>query len=186
MLLFSIGFLSFSQDKQERQYRIKKSQFPDTCKSFFFENIEHTKRVRYYKEVDTAQTNYTIKFKKDRLNYHIDFDQNNNLQCIGFRINEIDLPSDAYSQIESYMVSTFDKFKIRRIFQQYHISIKNKEDQLLKDAFQNMMLPSTIYRVLVVGKKNGRRHEKEVLFDAEGNLKSIRNILPANFDRILY
>lgn len=186
ILLFLIGFLSFSQDKLEREHRIKKSQFPIESKSFFFEYIENAKRVRYYKEVDTAQTNYTIKFKKDRLSYHIDFDKNNNLQRIGFRITEVDVPSDTFSQIKSLLAKTYDKFKIRRIFQQYHKSGNSNANQLLKDAFQNMMLPSTIYKVLIVGKENGRRQEKVAVFDSEGNLKKMSDVLPANFNRVLY
>ncbi len=186
LILFSLGFLCFSQNEQEREHRIKKSQFPSEAVDFFTENIKEVKKIRYYKEVDTAQTTYSVKFKKDRLNYHIVFDKKNTLQTIGFRVKEIDLPSDTYLKIESYLTGRFDTFKIRRIFQQYSISKERTENQVLKDAFQNLMLPTTTYRFLISVRENGERKKYEALFDAEGNLKNIRAALPANYDRVLY
>ncbi len=186
LILFSAGFLCFSQNEQEREHRIKKSQFPAEAMNLFTENIKEAKKIRYYKAVDTAQTTYMVKFKKDRLNYQIAFDKKNALQTIGFRVKEIDLPSDTYLKIESYLIDTFDRLKIRRIFQQYPISKEHTVNQALKNAFQNLMLPITVYKFLIAVRENGKRKEYEALFDAEGNLKNIRTDLPANYDRVLY
>ena len=185
-LLFLIGSICFSQDKLEREHRIKKIQFPTEAQAFVGKNVKNANRFRFYKTIDTAQTLYTVKFKKDKLKYYIDFNKNGTLKSIGFRIKEIDIPSETFSKIKSYLSTAYDKIKIRRMFQQYPMTVESSENQVLKDAFQNMILPSNTYKLLTTSKQSGKKLEQEMFFDAEGNLKSIRKTLPANYDRVLY
>ena len=51
------GFYSSAQDKIERQHRIKKIQFPSEALKTIGENNNGVKRLRFYREVDTAQKN---------------------------------------------------------------------------------------------------------------------------------
>jgi len=182
---FLLVFIGSAQNKYEREHQIKKSQFPPVEQRLLSANSK-MKQQRFYKEVDSSQTTYTMKFKLDRLRYFMDFDQNGKLQNIGFRVKEVDIPSDAYSKIESYLTTHFDKVKIRRMHQEYMVLDEKANDKTLKDAFQNMLLPSNRYRLIIATKKNGKRMENEALFNAEGSLKMIRKTLPVNYDHVLY
>ncbi|MGB5553980.1 MAG: hypothetical protein WBM83_04915 [Flavobacteriaceae bacterium] len=181
-----IGTFASAQNNYESEHRILKAQFPEVATSFVTDNTEHIKNLKFYKEVDTASTRFSAKFKKDRLKYHMDFDADGALQKIGFQVKVVDLSSDLYSTVESYFLNNFETFKVKRIFQEYGIESNRTQSQFLKDAFQNMILPSNKYRFLIVAKKNGKKTKYDALFDGEGNLKRLKQSLPANHDRVLY
>lgn len=180
-----LGSIAFAQDRQEREYRIQKSQFPNLASDFMF--IGSTiKKVRYYREVDSSKTTYAIKFKKDRLYYHIHYDASGNLMNSGFRVKEIDIPQETYTKIKTYLSDTFKKFKIKRIWQQYPIDNNKIENNPLKNTFQNLLLASNEYKLMVRAKKQDKAKDYELWFDSEGDLKQIQTALPTNRDHVLY
>ena len=71
-----------SQDKQEREHRIRKSQFPEKALEFIQQQLLDAKRIKYYKEIDGAKRSYEVKFKKDRLKYSVEFDEDGNLEDV--------------------------------------------------------------------------------------------------------
>ncbi len=180
-----MGCFVFSQAKPERQHRIRKAQFPTL--QFDLEPIAPALRqVKYYKEIDSAATTYSLKFKKDRLSYHLDYDNAGNLLVSGFRVKEVDMPAETFDNIQGYLNNSFLKFKIRRIWQQYPVAPNDIQESPLKSTFQNLLLPSNLYKLLVRGALEGKKKDYEFWFDAEGNFSRMRESLPANFDRILY
>lgn len=180
-----MGSIVFSQAKPEREHRIRKVQFPSI--QFDLESIKPALRqIKYYKEVDSAATTYSLKFKKNRLFYHLDCNDTGNLLVSGFRVKEVDIPRETYANIQSYFKDRFSKFKIRRIWQQYPIETIEFQEDALKSTFQNLLLPSNLYKFLVRGKLEGTKQDLEFWFDAEGNINRMRKSLPTNFDRVLY
>ncbi|MFK5973907.1 MAG: hypothetical protein QM485_11610 [Flavobacteriaceae bacterium] len=180
-----LGCITFAQDRQEREHRIQKSQFPDLASDFM--TLGHKmKKVRYYKEVDSSKTTYAVKFKLDRLYYHIQYNTSGNLINSGFRIKEIDIPQETYTKIKTYISDAFKRFKIRRIWQEYPIDNNKIKNEALKNTFQNLLLASNEYRLLVRAKKQDKAEDYELWFDSEGDLKRIRTALPTNLDRVLY
>ncbi len=187
LLVFLLaGSPCFSQNGLEREHRILNSQFPKNALMYIGEKVEGTKKVRYYREIDSTQKIYTAKFKKDRLHYDMAFDENGNLKSIGFRVKKIDIPEDTYTKIQSYLKDSFEDVKIKRILQQYHANNSKTLEKTLQNAFQNLLLPSNLYKLLIVGKKKGKRLEYEVIFDADGTFMHICTSLPANYDHVLY
>lgn len=180
MLLLMLGLQCFSQTKLEREHRIKKSQFPavDIDKL----PLENTKHIRYYREVDTSKITYTLKFKKGKMHYHINYNEKGALQNTGFMVKEVDIPTDAYANIDSYLKENFKKIKIKYIQQRYLGSSEN----VLKNTFQNLILPSNTYKLMLRGKKADKKEDYIAIFDAEGNLIKTAIALPANYDRVLY
>ena len=61
-----------SRVKAEREHRIKKNQFPETAHDFIKEKLQDAKKLRFYKETDTAKISYQARFKKDKLYYSIE------------------------------------------------------------------------------------------------------------------
>ncbi|MBU3028138.1 hypothetical protein [Zobellia galactanivorans] len=187
VFIFSFGTGTlFAQVKSEREHRIRKSQFPEKALMGIEEKLENARQIRFYKEIDSNEVSYKVKFKKDRLRYGIKFNNDSNIEDIEFEIKPVDIPNDSYSQIIAYLENNFEKYRVQKIQQQY-LTEGNDIDQSLKDAFQNLMLPSITYKFSVKGRKNGKDVEKfEIIFNAEGKLELIKKALPPNYDHILY
>jgi len=179
-------FLGSAQDKYEREFRIRKDQFPAVAHNLIQEHIRDAKRLRFYKEMDSAKTSFEAKFKKDRLWYSVEFDEEGNLEDIEVLIKPVDVPTDTFAKIEQYLKGAFSKHKIIRLQQQYLATPKEPVEKTLKDAFQNLMLPSINYELMVSGKKDHSYVQFEILFDAQGNFVMQRQSLPPNYDHVLY
>jgi len=164
ILLFSSGML-LAQNKYEREYRIRKSQFP-TLQNDLMIIGQDTKQKRYYKEVDSLETTFILKFKKDRLNYFLSYNETGQLKESGFRVHEIDIPEDTFLKIDTYLSDSFEKTRIKRIFQLYQVTNLQSTESVLKNTFQNLILPTTIYKLIIVGKKNRKNIENDLWFDA--------------------
>ena len=190
-LLFAIMVLlqystGFSQVKVERQHRIKKNQFPEAAHDFIKEKLNDAKKIRFYKETDTTKIMYEAKFKKDKLHYSVEFDKSGKLEGIEILIHEVDVPEDSWSNIAKFLEEKFDKHKIRKIQQQYRITSDEKVETTLKNAFQNLLIPSLNYEIMVRGKIRDNHADFEILFNAEGDFIKMKESLPANYDHVLY
>lgn len=179
------GILASAQNKYEREYRIKKSQFPDKALGYIEDKLEDARNIRFYKETDSTKVSYEAKFKKNRLKYSVEFNEGGTLEDIEILIRPIDIPNDSYKAVNKYLQKEFIKYRIQKIHQQYPIG-DNSVETTVKNAFQNLILPSLKYKLIVSGKKNKGYEQFEVLFDAEGNFEKIRKSLPANYDHVLY
>ncbi|MGB5237632.1 MAG: hypothetical protein WBM43_08200 [Flavobacteriaceae bacterium] len=184
LLLFVLA--SFGQQKYEREHRIKKNQFPEKAHVFIAEYLKKARKIRYYRETDSSNITYEAKFKVDRLHYSVEFNQSGDLEDVEILIKEVDIPNDSYSLIEQFLDSTYSKYRIRRIQQQYRVEKGVPVEQILKEAFQNLLLPSIRYEIMVAGRKDNGFEDFEILFDSDGKFIEMRKSLPANYDHILY
>ncbi len=187
ILFCCLGSLAFSQNRSEREHRIRKSQFPSPQTDISIIGNKNLKRVQYYREIDSDVETYSQKFKLNRLHYHLDFDSEGYLKNSGFQVQEIDLPDDTYSAIMDHLKSNFEKIKVKQIFQEYPVTTDEKEKSTtIKNTLQNLLLPNNLYKLLVRGKQMDKIGDFELWFDAEGKFVRMRDALPANFDRVLY
>lgn len=180
---FSTGL---SQIKVEREHRIKKNQFPEAAHDFIKEKLKDAKKIRFYKETDTSKISYEAKFKKDKLFYSVEFDESGKLEDIEILIKEIDVPEDSWFNITKFLNEKFDKYRIRKIQQQYPITSAETAETTLNNAFQNLLIPSLNYELMVRGKTQDNHADFEILFGAEGDFIKMRESLPANYDHVLY
>ncbi|MBT8292923.1 MAG: hypothetical protein KJN70_06585, partial [Eudoraea sp.] len=144
------------------------------------------KRLRFYKELDSAKTSYEAKFKKDRLFYSVEFDEEGLLEDVEILITEVDIPNSSFQAIQEYLKSNFKKYRIRKIQQQYTLTAFQNVENTLHKAFQNLIDPKINYELIVAGKKDRDFQDYEILFDSEGKLIRLRKSLPANYDHVLY
>lgn len=177
---------AMSQTKLEREHRIKKSQFPEKGKLFMKTKIGPVKNLRYYREIDSSTIHYTAKFKKERLHYGIQFSKNGQFEAVTIAVKEIDIPQDSWENITSFLEQHFTKYRIKRILQLYTVSEEQPEAVTLKKAFQNLIVPELTYTLLAKGKTGNKYKDYKILFDSEGNMSEIKNLLPPNYDHILY
>lgn len=175
-----------SQYQYEREHRIKKCQFPSNAHTFLEDKLKDPKNMRFYGEKDSLKVCYEAKFKIDKLNYSIEFDEKGEPEDIEILIKEVDVPKDSWININNYLKEEFVKFKIQRIQQQYAVGLNESVDTTLKNAFQNLLIPSINYQLMVRAKNEGDYQDYEILYSAEGFFISRRKSLPPNHDRVLY
>ena len=189
VLLFLLASVTvFCQNGPEREHRINNAQFPSISMDTLFKVVKDAelKKVRYYKAVDSTETIYILKFKMQRLDYQMHFNSNGKLQKVGFGVKEVDIPSDTFTAMQRYLQERYDKIKVRRMFQEYNLNSTETSQTTIKNAFQNLLLPTNRYRLLIIGKNASDRQPYEVIFNAEGEMETLSHTLPPNYDRILY
>nr|WP_299387138.1 hypothetical protein [Allomuricauda sp.] len=188
-LLFGFVFLMvfpvLSQNKYEQETRIQKGEFPAQSLELITPYLEGAKRLRFYVETDSLKRSFETKFKKGKLHYSIEFDEQGSLEDIEFIIQPNDVPEDSWNKITGMLTSRFGKVRIKKIQQQYPNGDK-KPEKVLKDAFQNLILPYINYELIFSHKGSKGYQDYEGLFNADGNLIKLRKSLPANYDHLLY
>lgn len=186
-LLFAINSLPMlSQTRPERAHRIKRSQFPAPALEFVTDSLAGIKRLRFYRETDSAGSSFEARFKKARLNYAMEFDKIGTLKEIKFLIKEVDIPADSFAGIKSFLENNFQRYRIRKMLQLYPVRQDETREKSIRNAFQNLLLPSIRYELMVRGKKDDSNKDYEILFGPEGDFISMKTSVPANYDHVLY
>lgn len=184
--LVLIGVFANAQNKYEREYRIRKNQFPTVALNLIDDTLEDARRIRFYRETDSTKISYEAKFKKDRLWYSVEFNEEGDLEDIEILIKEMDIPNEPMQKIIDYLNNSFTKYRIKRIQQQYPVSKEETKEKTIRNAFQNLILPSVNYEFVVAGKKDKEYFDYELLFGSDGSFKKMRKSLPPNYDHVLY
>ena len=184
-LLLCLPFWVLSQNKYERETRIDQAGFPAEALDLVSPYVQDAKRPRFYRETDSAKVSYEIKFKKGRLLYSVEFDQNGKLEDVEFIIKKTDIPEDSWGNIQNWLNSEFQKSKVKKIQQQYPVGQESPAERL-KDAFQNLILPYIRYELVFSAQKEKGFQLYEGLFDANGKLLKLRKSLNPQYDHILY
>lgn len=185
-IFFVLGFfLSKAQTKQEREFRIDEKDFPAQAITLIKPYFDNSKRVRFFKEIDGKKESYEVKFKKDKLFYSVEFDKAGNLEDIEFVVSKTDIPSDVFNTIEKYLNAAHQKVKLKKIQQQY---LKGNSDakKVLKDAFQNLLLLSIRYEIVISTKVEKGYQFFEITFDSKGKQISSRRFSDSKYDHVLY
>lgn len=187
IVLFLLGCLSLSwaQEKRESEFRIKKEDFPKNALALLEFHLKDGKRTRFFKEQDGDKNSYEVKFKKQRLHYSIEFNNSGSLEDVEFIIKTNDIPEASWSAVQSYINQNYKKPRVKKIQQQYPNSEGN-EKNVLKEAFQNLLLPYINYELIISCRERKEFLEYEVLFDAQGNFLESRKSIPSKYDHILY
>ena len=185
-LLLLLGFAGSAQVKSEREFRIKKSQFPIASLEKAQPFLEGVRKLRFYKEIDDGRVSYEIKFKKARLHYSVEFSDSGDLEGIEVRIKPVDIPQESWEEIGKHLSGTFPKYKVRKIQQQYRRAAFASDSLAFRNAFQNLLLPEIRYELTIHAKTEEGSRDFEITYDARGNFIMMKKSLPPNYDHVLY
>ena len=107
------------------------------------------------------------------------------LEDVEFIISKNDIPEATWTLIKNSLDQKFDKAKIKKI-QQHYPKANEQQSELLREAFQNLLLPYIKYEIIVSAREDKGFREFEVTYDAEGNFLYSRLSIPQKYDHILY
>ncbi|MDT0555141.1 hypothetical protein [Patiriisocius hiemis] len=185
LFLIMILFIqsSFSQEKFEREYRLKLEEVPQSAREFV-EQFNFNKKVKWYKEESDKGNSIEAKtkFKGDR--YSIEFETNGVLQDLEITTHIDNLTSRAKSAVLKKFLEDFDKFRIVKIQHQYI-----GETSVLLEFFNNKSKRKEVtenYEIVVRGKKDKVYRKYEYLFSASGKFLSKKRIILRNTDNLEY
>lgn len=185
-ILLTAPVAGLAQAKYEREFRIRKTQFPPAGLEVAAPFLEGTRRVHYYQETDSNRVSYEIKFKKGRLRYSVEFSAEGELEDIELGIKPVDIPANTWEAIEAHLTDTLGKHRTVKIQQQYPRAAFASDSETFRMAFQNMLLPEIRYEIMVQARGDKGFREYEVLYDHQGLFLSMRESLPPNYDHVLY
>lgn len=172
--------------KYEREFRIRKDQFPPAALKSVAAYLPEVKRLRFYREIDSNRSSYEVKFKYIRLHYSVEFSSEGALEDVEVRIKPVDVPTDSWKNITEDLQGRFSKYRVRKIQQQYPRDAFPSTESTLQKAFQNLILPEIRYELVVQARTDGGFLNYEILYNAEGRFLNLRKSLPPNYDHVLY
>lgn len=184
-IMFITVHCAFCQAKYERESRIDEDVFPQSGLAQIEVYLNDARRIRFYQETDSVKQSFEVKFKKGKLHYSVEFDEKGTLEDIEFTIAKNDLPEESWERINDYLKHNFSKYRIKKIQQQYPLQ-DGQSNQTIREAFQNLILPYINYELVFMA-KNGKNFQMfEALFNAEGQLISLRKSFSSSYDHVLY
>ena len=187
LLLFTLGgFHSYSQVNYEREFRIRKGQFPETCYKTVEPYLNEVKKLRFYQEVDSSMVRYRIKFKKDRLYYQVAFDEKEQLENIEVLITSVDIPEPSWLEMNKHLEKTFIKYKVRKIQQRYARKSFATTDENFRNAYQNLIIPEVRYALFIRANEEEGKGDYQSLYNHLGEFLDLKKSLPPNYDHVLY
>ncbi len=186
LILFAMTTATHGQVKYEREFRILRDQFPQAALESVKPYLDGVKKLKFYKEIDSNRRSYELKFKKDRLFYSVEFNEQGILEDVEVIIKPVDIPDQTWDAIREHLGRNWPKYKIRKIQQQYPRDAFSSDSETFQKAFQNLILPEIRYEIVVRGKTEKGYRDFELLYDANGELLLMRESLPPNYDHVLY
>lgn len=174
---------SYSQDKLEREYRIKSSEVPSKAVRFITENFDKMK-IKWYGEENLDGKAIEAKGKRDGMLYSIKFDTSGNIQDIESIIRFNDIPETAKVNIEKNLGRRFSKFTIQKTQKQWLGDIDVLSE--LAKGNEPSGKYSVNYEINLKGTKNGRTDYYEVLADQKGEITRESKIIQRNNHHLIY
>lgn len=180
LVLILVGFSGFSQQKFEREYRIKPDQVPAKAKEFVAK-CNFDKKIKWYAE--ESQDGKTIEAKscKNKHKFSVEFDVNGNILDVEKTIKWKEIPAKKQQVIKKALSSRFKKYKIRKIQIQWQTDHDFYID-LINEKGENDI--KELYEIVVKGRKNKEYKRYELLIDAQGTILKELQFAPQNTDNL--
>ena len=186
ILAIGISGIGTAQVKLEREFRIRKDQFPESALAAMEPYLVGARQLRFYREIDSGRTSVEMKFKLRRLRYSIEFTPAGTLEDVEITIGRVDIPGASLGAILDHLNGKFGNYRIRKIQQQYPRTGFESDSEALRAAFQNLILPVIRYELVIRTRGKTGIEQYEVLYGSDGAFLNFRIALPPNYDHVLY
>lgn len=182
LLVFWISFSAFSQDKTEREVKIKSSQVPIFAKEWLSDAFENLRKPKWYLEYSQKGKAFEAKFSRNGHLYSVEFDSLGKLEDVEIEILYSEIPTETWTKIRNYFSDEFKEISVQKIQRQL---IGSESD--LKDFFhENESERITVQYEIVFQGKNDSWQVWEGLFDEKGSLISIIRVQLRPLDNLVF
>lgn len=167
LIVFCTCSLSFSQEKNEIERRIKKKEVPETAKKWLKGAYENKRKTKWYYQTDGKKHVYEAKLKYKKHLHSVEFDTLGTVQNIEILIQENELDKDIKEAVHKYLNTNYNKFSISKIQIQYSGDEDDLEDIIDENEFKNITIN---YEIEYYGRSDHEDELWEGLFDEKGRL----------------
>lgn len=172
-----------AQQKYEREYSIKPSAVPVKA-SEFINSIFKGARIHWYGEESLKGTTIEAKLKASGKSYSIEFDKSGEIQDVEILSSFKGIPSKTRAVMNENLDKEFKKFKVDKTQIQWTASESILKKALLSDAKQASI--RIRYELIVKATKSKLSNYYEVLFENNGTIVSIHEIVQRNSNNLIY
>ena len=165
-LLF-LGAYTFSQEKQEKEYRIKPEEAPKTAVDFVTSN-NFKKRVKWFAEESNDGKTFEAKVCHNKNLYSIEFSEEGTLLDIEKKVDFDEVTEVAQNNIKNYLKENYLKYKFKKTQIQYK-GIPNELMRVFDAKNRNTIKAKIAYELIVSAKNDDGFKRYEMLFDENGN-----------------
>lgn len=180
--LFQVSF-SYSQEKLEREYRIKEAEVPALALQYVKSNFEGV-RMKWYGEENLDGKAIEAKGKRDGKLYSVKFSTDGKLQDIEMVVRFNTIPENVKNAIEKNLEKRFSKFRIQKTQIQWV-----GEAEVLAELIKGTKISGsyvTNYEITLQGTIDRRTDYYEVLANYTGDLVRESKIVQRNKQNLIY
>ena len=184
LLLFICGVhKSYTQDKFEKEYRIKKEAVPKDAVAFV-NALDFKNKIKWYKEESMTGYSYEAKTNHRGIHYSIEFDSLGKIEDIEYKISFADVPAEARKTMESHFTNSFQKWEMVKT----QVHLVGTPQALIESIRQGGIPPAvfTKYELVVNGRMANKSKLMEYLFTENGHLERTSKIIQKNTDHLAY
>ena len=186
LLLFSLFFINtstYSQEKYEKEYRIKTAKVPQAALEFVH-SAGFAKKVKWYKEEGLTGNSVEAKTKHHKTKYSVEFNTAGEIEDVEYIIQWQDIPALTRAKIERLLDSIYQKKGLVKI----QVQLTGKKEELLQaivkpQADRNL---NTQYEIVLNGVRKGIYERYEHLFSQNGEMIRESKIILKNTDHLEY
>ena len=182
LLFFSVVTISvlstFSQEKFEKEYRIKATKVPKKSLKFI-KNLDVQKKVRWYAEESQDGKTFEAKVKHNGHKYSIEFSEKGDIIDVEKTIQFSELTNKINRNISEGLAKRFQKFKIKKIQVQFSGHVNQQYSKIFK-LVSNHAQVTILYELIVKGKTKKENSRFEILMNAEGEILKELKFKPSN------
>ncbi|MEM7297723.1 MAG: hypothetical protein AAF391_05595 [Bacteroidota bacterium] len=184
IVLLNTPILLFAQEKKiEKERRLKQSEFPSAIVKLLDPYLPQSKKIRFYEEINEHGKSFEAKVTFEGYRFSIEFSEELVLEDIEMTINSDEVPPSTLDKIRKELLP-FQKSKIGKIQKQFSSDSQSPENQL-SNALTNRSGDLIRYELIIHGKKEEWK-TYEMLFEDDGSLISVREVVTRSADFMLY
>jgi hypothetical protein len=181
-VFFLFSFQGFSQQKFEKESRIKAEDVPPGALSFV-DSLTFDSRIKWYKETGLDYITIEAKAKINNERHSIEFGENGIFQDVEIEVMPDKIPETANSKITEILSQRHKKYKVEKVQIQY----TGDRNTVLGFLRNNRMNPEGItinYEVVISTKMDGNYLTLEYLFSESGEYEQSSQIISRRKDTI--
>jgi hypothetical protein len=165
ILFLGICNFGFSQQKYEKETRIKDSDIPASALEFV-NSLDLDSKIKWYKEEGLKTSSFEAKTKFNGQKLSIEFSKDGQFEDLEIEIEESDINSQARSIIQSKFKNEHNRYSVEKVQTQY----SGSREDIYKLLHEKNVNPNLIinYEIILTTKKEGEYVMFEYLFDSEG------------------
>ncbi|MES3016874.1 MAG: hypothetical protein V4721_03800 [Bacteroidota bacterium] len=184
LLIFSfVVTAAFSQEKLEREYRIRQSDVPSIAIQFIQGSFGIAK-IKWYGEENLTGKAIEAKTKLDGMLYSVKFDTSGALQDVEIVVDYNSLPENTQAAITKQLAAHFSKFRIQKTQIQWLSSPEVLSALIKKESVQGKHVIN--YEITLKGTKDGDTDYHEFLLSENGEVLRKSKIIERNSHNLIY